>query len=228
MARRFGSLSPLRDSDADAESDAVARVIQALVGGAAYLFELVAGQAVSNESQVTPPNPQGEVGVDLSGPPWGSAVRHPIAWVGGAKPDTAIGYGMSSVIEVPASSRAVLGPWLVWVRPFEYLPQPAIAPYSFGVLSFKGHAASVMVGGTLTVNVRNLSTSSEPMPKSAATTFPIGGTTNEESLVPSLEEAFVALVPGWNIIEIGFEHAEAQTYYIDSVVLNQIVKRTHT
>ncbi len=224
MARRFGSLTPLRDVDADGESDAVAKVIQALVGGAAYLFELVAGHAVSNDSQVTPPNPQGEIGIDLSGPPWGSAIKHPIAWIGGAKRDTSIGYGMTSVVVCETDVRAVVGPWLIWVRPFEYLPT-SVAPYSLGEILLRGHGSITPLD--LFVDVRNLTISQHPMIFSGERTITTSASTDEEVLTPAEGPILVRLVPGWNVIEIGFIHGSAFDYYIDSITVNQIEKRSH-
>lgn len=229
MARKFGSLTPLRDVDADGESDAVARVIQSLVGGAAYLFELVAGHAVSNDSQVTPPNPQGEIGVDLSGPPWGSAIRHPIAWCGGMLANAAINYGPGSVIKVPpGTALSIVGPWRIWVRPFEHLPGESTAPYAIGEISLTGHEASAMAGVFLSVDIRNLSISSAPLTQEKA--FQIdSGTTTEGTYTTGFTptQPRVRLVPGWNTIEIGFSHDGTNDFYVDSIVINQIQKRTH-
>jgi len=225
MARRFGLLRPLQDVDADSESDAVAFVIQSLVGGAAYLYELVAGKAVSRDSRITPPNPQGEIGVDLSGPPWGSAIRHPIAWLGGALPNTAIGYGMAPACVVQPNARAVVGPWLIWVRPFERLPSPSIAPYSIGVVHIRAHDTGAGAN-FCDVDVRNLLLSTDPMPQLGALQFAPGA--SESSITPVQGDIKVPLLPGWNILEIGFAHDDAgATVVIDSIVVNQVKKRSH-
>lgn len=225
MARRFGLLRPLRDIDADSESDALATVIQALVGGAAYLYELVSGTAVSSDSRVTPSNPQGEIGVDLSGPPWGSAIRHPIAWLGGALPNTAIGYGMAPVCTVQPNARAVVGPWLIWVRPFEFLPSPSIAPYSIGVVHIRAHDTGAGAD-FCDVDVRNVTITSQPMPQLGSLQFTIGAT--EGSITPIQDDIKIPLVPGWNILEIGFAHDDVgATVVVDSIVVNQVEKRSH-
>jgi len=224
MARRFGVLSPMNDTEADAESDALARVIKSLVGGAAFLYELVSGTAVSDDTQVTPPNPQGEIGVDLSGPPWGSALRHPIAWCGGAKPSGAIGMGMTPVIGIPAGERRVLGPWPIWVRPFEDLPSPSVAPYSLGELSMRGHrdgGASAFVS----FDVKNLSVLSSPIPSVVDQASFSATEGNIITLTPN--SVLMPLAPGWNVLYIGFANGSAVDCYIDSIVINQIKKRSH-
>jgi hypothetical protein len=225
MARRFGLLRPLADVEADSESDALATVIQSLTGGAAFLYELVSGTRVTRDTEVTPANPQGSVGVDLSGPPWGSALLHPIAWLGGAKPDTAIGYGIAPACTVQANARAVVGPWLIWVRPFERLPLPFIAPYSIGVIHIRAHDSA---GGVdfCDVDVRNLSITGDPSPQLGALQFAPG--TSEASITPVQGDIKIPLVPGWNVLELGFAHDDdGETVTIDSIVVNQVKKRTH-
>lgn len=224
MARRFGLDRPLRDTDCDSESDALAFVIQSLAGGAAYLYELISGKA-AGDTQLTPPNPQGEIGIDLSGPPWGSAIRHPIAWLGGAKPDTAIGYGMAPVLTVQANARAVIGPWLIWVRPFERLPLPAIAPYSIGRALIRAHDSAGNVD-FCDVDVRNLSITNDPMPQLGTLNF--APSTSETSITPVQANINIPLIPGWNILEFGFAHDDdGETVTIDSIVINQVEKRDH-
>lgn len=225
MARRFGFLQPLTDEEVNAESPALARVIQGLVGGAAHLYELVSGTPASNDSQVTPPNPQGEIGVDLSGPPWGSALRHPIAWIGGMPESTSIGYGRTPACVVKSTGgQNQIGPWCFWVRPFEHLPSPRKAPYSFGRVDIRAHR----IGGlsaTLQVAVRNLSidgSAPEFTPGNQATVL-----TSEDNIAFSGGAMYVPLIPGWNTILLAFKNDSTVDIHVDSVVVNQVVKRSH-
>ena len=224
MARRAGELSPIMPALIQAPGAAMATFVRSLAGGAAYLHELVSGRAVSSDSQVTPPNPQGEIGVDLSGPPWGSAVRHPIAWCGGMLPSSAIGYGAGAVLRAPAGQRGSITV-VFWVRPFEALQSPGIAPYSIGVVSMTGHrgaGASVTVG----LDARNLATSVGVVLPVATNQTALSVT--EAVIVPVSGDLTVPLVPGWNTIVIGVD-ARIATFdaYIDSLVINQIQKRSH-
>ncbi len=221
MARRYGALRPTQDVDADGESDAVARVIQAFVGSAAWLFEMVAGHSVSDDMQVTPPNPQGEIGIDYSGPPWGSAIKHPIALTGGKQPDESVAFGMTVALKVPPGETRTIGPWRVWVRPFEQLPAPYVAPYALG--SIRAMLFSeVSQFANVTLGVRNLSITSSPM----VNTFFVNATFDEDSTVAGSSRT-IALIPGWNDLEMRFAHDGDEDLSIAAISINQEVKRSH-
>ena len=105
-------------------------------------------------------------------------------------------------------------------------PGSAVAPYSLGELNFTGHAASA-TSVTLAFDVRNLSISRAPMSYAANRTVVTGANTNENALTASQGTVLVRLVPGWNILEIGVSHNGAINFFIDTIVLNQIQKRSH-
>lgn len=224
MAKRFGGLLFLTDQEAQSEALGVARIARALVGGAAILNELVSGVAVS-DAPVTPPNPQGLIGMDLSGPPWGSAIRHPIAWIGGAKAATADAYGMSGAIAVDNTRPVQIGPWPVWVRPYERLPYPSIAPYSLGRLSFRGHIASAGAP-VLSIVLENWSIApASDSPTSVAETLTFNSMS--EAAPSAGASPHLDLIPGWNDVFMTITSNSAIVTTIDSIVVNQIQKRTH-
>jgi hypothetical protein len=228
MGARVGDSIFLKDSEVCSEAAAYARVVRALAGGAAELYELATGKAAGADGPVTPPNPQGEIGIDLSGPPWGSAVRHPIAWIGGGVvPATATAYGMNNILTVTASNPGVVGPWMIWNRPFETLPRDsvttAIAPYSRGVISLQAYNTAVG-NATITMSCTNLAFGD---PQDAwQTTFIINA---GASVMQNFDNVgYVPLQPGWNMLWLRFKTASTTlTSIISSLAICQAAKRSH-
>jgi hypothetical protein len=125
----------LTDDEVRSEAYGLHYIAAALAGGTAWLYELASGEAASSDGAATPPNPQGQTGWDLSGPPWGPAIRHPIAWLGGLKPNAATGYGSTAVVGFSSDQPGLVGPWWIWNRPHDELPSDdgqtfIAAPYS--------------------------------------------------------------------------------------------------
>lgn len=149
---RVGSRVWLKDAQACNLAHGRAELIQALVGRARALNELVDGQpAVSGEASCLPPNPQGLVGIDHSGPPWGSVWRQPVAWLGGRGTDATDWQGpddTTPIVHVSSRAPAALK-WNIWLRPHEVLPQGYIAPY--GLLQMRLRARVRSATATLTV-----------------------------------------------------------------------------
>ena len=217
MTRVFGGLYPLLDSQIDNDSPAMAEIARAVVGNAASLYELATGQPCGDGGAVSPPNPQGELGVDLSGPPWGSALLHPIAWMGGGTEDAANIHGCKVV---GTCSSAGIGPlvnrWRFWVRPHALLPNGAHAPYSRAYPRIRAAIASGT--GTLTLRVGSLDGSETfaEMTVSVTSTSP----TDYDFT------GFIPLVSGWNTLRLTW-HVSASTVTIYSVSLNVAAKRAH-
>lgn len=134
MVSRVGELLWLKDTQVCALAHGRAEIARGLAGKARWLTELVDGQsAVAGEPPVTPPNPQGLVGLDMSGPPWGSAWRHPVAWAGGRGTDSTSWQGPAKhTLLIHTAGRRPVGltPWHVRNRCHEVLPAGYSAPYS--------------------------------------------------------------------------------------------------
>lgn len=170
MVARVGDKIWLTDAQAGSLADARNEIARALVGKARILNELVAGVSmVPGEPAVIGLNPQGLVGLDMSGPPWGSTWRHPVCWAGGRGTDV-------SGVQAPARHIAIsvttplsvrLGPWPVWIRPHERLPSPSVAPYSDLVLAYRAR----MLSGTGTISVVMRASSKRSMEDPREVTF---------------------------------------------------------
>ena len=89
MVQRYVSSDSLRDEDTRSLALGDVRVLKSIVGRIRYLAEMATGRSiVDGEEAGIPRNPQGLLGVDLSGPPYGPCVLHSTWWFGGMKPDT--------------------------------------------------------------------------------------------------------------------------------------------
>ena len=132
MPQRVFSRQPLRDVDVDAESAAHYTIPQSMGGRARWLYEHVTGtSAVSGEPAESPRGPSGFVSHDHSGPPFGEAIQHPIAWSGGGHATT--WDGVRPMATLPADGLRTLSlPWVVRVRPFARYPDAALGtePYA--------------------------------------------------------------------------------------------------
>lgn len=157
MVQRVGDRTFLTDAAAGSLADARSEMARSLVGRARVLNELVDGRSmVANEPAALPPNPQGLVGLDMSGPPWGSAWRHPVCWFGGRGTDVSTVQQRTKhtpLIHAAGAPRSVAGPWSVWVRPFESLPAPFAAPYAALYLWLRARVRSGTATLTITVSV---------------------------------------------------------------------------
>lgn len=217
-------------TDAEVRSQAPARreIPDAMAGRAKIVLELVEGRA-RGDSRATPLNPQGKVGADLSGPPWGSALRQPIAWCSGRKADTASVVDHDPLIGTVAKNTAgitvpkTIGPWMIWVRPFEQLHPPQHAPFSRGYVVIRAH-------GTASENVSlktkfwNLTRGEDPA-DTPADTQTLAMTVNETHYDL---DYFVNLLPGLNVIRGVFVvETDNKQISINSICLHQKVKRSH-
>jgi len=76
---RVVSSEPLSDAECRSLAPARAkRLAYSLSGRARYLLEMLTGEPAAADGGATPLNPQGRMGVDRSGPPWGDAHMHPV------------------------------------------------------------------------------------------------------------------------------------------------------
>lgn len=141
------SSEPLTDAECRTLAPAVSRKLAtSLAGRAVALYELASGKAAS-EGGLTPLNPQGRLGVDRSGPPWGDAHRHALVSCEYLATTANVGGTPRFLVELTEINQVYSVPMRIYVRPFADIP---LAPYSRGLLQV------VMQGtgaGTSTVDV---------------------------------------------------------------------------
>jgi hypothetical protein len=86
---RIATNENLTDDRTKSKAEARALVLQSLAGRARIAAELIMGRSiVAGEDAAIPANPCNDLGVNMSGPPWGSAWIAPHIGTGGITPDT--------------------------------------------------------------------------------------------------------------------------------------------
>lgn len=225
MVSRVGSGLALPDSSVRSLSPADAEVARGLAGGSRELWELAKGvSAVEGEPPVTPTNPQGGVGWEWSGPPWGSAPLHPIAW-------QCLCVQASSDLSQPAprlviTDRGVAWTWDLWVRPHDLLPAPHVAPYSRGCIALRSYRTAGATTPTVTIRARSLFPLFQGDAEGQSDTFT--GPTGTEASEQFGNTFYVDLVPGRNVLGFRADHASSSVEIaITSMLLYNVAKRSH-
>lgn len=204
---------------------AYAETARSLAGRAAELYELASGvSSAAGEPPITPLNPQGRIGWDLSGPPWGSALRHNVAWFSGRsatanliQPDYDSTPGAFYNKNKPAIITLVF-----WNRPHESLSPWAVAPHArlYWVL----RTVRVTGADTPTATARTWNRGCGQSPGTGQSeTFT---TTASESQVTS-SSLWVAARPGWNTVhlEVSLPTTSASTHWLTAGALQVLSKR---
>lgn len=215
----------LTDAQVKSEAKAKLEVVQGLAGRAHILHELATGQVVGG-SPVTPPNPQGMVGCDMSGPPWGSAHLHTIASMGGMLPAS------GSFTSRPSSyfpltditSERLYGiDWKIWVRPFDPLPSPGIAPFSRAYLLMSGYNSSAVARNLAIYGFSNYERFDDAVSIAVAT----NATATDDAYTVG-QGFYVRLRPGHNVVKLRFRtDTTSGTFTITKLMLYHGVKRSH-
>ena len=144
---RIVSSEPLTDAECRTLAPAVSRKLaQSIAGRALALYELASGASVV-DAGLTALNPQGRLGVDRSGPPWGDAHRHPLLSCEYLTTTANIAGDPKFLVELTAQDQIYQVPMRLYVRPFADSP---LAPYSRGLLQIVLQGTSA---GTSTVEV---------------------------------------------------------------------------
>lgn len=212
--QRIVSTEPLTDAECRSLAPARARrLATSIAGRARALYELALGTPAYDDGGATPVNPQGSLGVDRSGPPWGDAHLHPV-WTYAAIVQGV--YPSLRVLEVDGGTGTILrirARW--WCRPFQMGPGvPYSRAYLRGMVSRKG------ASGTATVTVRVYGPSGDSGPSTSTT----GSTTGSADLGT---DAWTPQYPGWNERIIEIEQTGSVGAYIGPLSLNQIARRSH-
>ena len=150
MLTRTTSTEPLTDDEVNSWSPARAkRIAYSLAGRARYLLEALQGVNAFGDDGGTPLNPQGAIGIDRSGPPWGDAHLHPL-WVSEWCAGTLV-YGETPPVTLTTQGQIERVRARFFVRPFYDAEK---APYSRGY--FRGQGTRIGGAGTATAIVRLL------------------------------------------------------------------------
>lgn len=172
-----GPVRFLADTAFESMRELYAETLQSIAGRTRLAYELAVGlPAFPREGAISQPNPQGRTGVDLSGPPYGSAVWHPVAW-GGGMDNAASLAGEQPICDTIKATDRTLGPWLFWNRPHSELPTPYVAPYSRLFLLLRARLASGAVSSTLTVKMRVHSVSTGQVMTETSQAFTVSAST---------------------------------------------------
>lgn len=225
MTKMAGRDIWLNDNDVCTEAPAVVEVINGLAGRARIAYELASGEVPSDEQPLSGYNPQGLVGVDCSGPPWGSAHLHPIAWMGGQKPNSATFSSRPSSALLFCAATAPRGiSWVVWVRPHEKLPLPYIAPLSRAYINVRGYL-SAATAVDLTCKAWS---NGDRVADALSDSVTLSASTSVQGVEFTRSALWVSLRPGRNIIQLGFETSSTTVgFYLTSMCLLHGVKRSH-
>lgn len=221
MVSRVGDKLWLTDAQAGSLADARSEVARAFAGKARVINELVAGVSmVSGEPAVVPLNPQGLIGLDMSGPPWGSAWRHPVCWFGGRGTDTSGIQAPSRhiwMVHTAGQPPKMRGPFRAWIRPFEVLPSPYVAPYA----ALRAYLRARVRSGTATLTVTIAAASSRAMTDARTVTATAALTTT----MANIQLADMGLVDGggarWLTITISTSAGTAEVESGNLGVLNK-------
>lgn len=216
---RLASTASLQDLDTRSLAPAHAVVLQSLAGRVLYLAELIQGRVpVTLGRQVTPSNPQGLTGIDHSGPPFGSAFRHPLLTMGGCLEDASGDCAGQRVVGRFSDADSLIIPLNLYVRPFASWGG---APYSRGFVSAR--VARVSGSGSVDFDI--------VMRRRGASTTPSNATASVSSTTPThvaTGTAHFLLGPGHNALELEFRTAAASVeLVVEQFQVWQSAKRSH-
>lgn len=208
------------------QAPAYAETARSLAGRATELYELATGaSSAAGEQPVTRPNPQGLTGWDLSGPPWGSALLHPVVWFTGTQPVANLvqpAYDASNALWF-SQGRAAQLRFSFWNRPFEGLAPFATAPLQrlyWALRTYRVSGATTPTATAITWN-RGMGQSRETGVSQTFTT-----TANDSQVTSST--LWVAARPGWNTVYLEVRaNASGTVHMLSAGCLQVLEKRSH-
>lgn len=222
----------LRQSELKGTSPATQRIAKSIAGRVRYLYELATGDAAFTDGFGTPLNPQGRIGVDHSGPPWGNAFHHPLWVQEGRTEGSSDVYGEKHVVSVPPSSTATIIARFI-VRPHQVGP---LVPYSrayLAVIGRTGGGAPVAASVTFRlydgpgVDAASRTATFTPAATGAISTALTG--TVYTKIEPNRRRRPSPTEARWVTIErlIEISNTSANSVEILALSLNQIARRSH-
>ena len=216
--QRVTSTEPLTDAECRSLAPARAkRLAYSIPGRLRYLYELATGETPVDDGGGTPLNPQGLIGADRSGPPFGDAHMHPL-WTYSATINQFSfyppGFGRGILVDngVGTIVRVVAR---FWVRPYS---RGRLKPYRRAYFRGVGTSDDLVTTSSATVRVYGESgEGGEFLSATVSTTSSAAFTTG----------AYCLVSPGWNERVIEIEQTSANGIIIGPLSLNQVVRRTH-
>lgn len=223
--KRFISSKSLLAAEAASVAPAVAdSLAESILGRSRLLWELATGEnPVVDDEGATALNPQGKRGVDRSGPPWGTACRHPLwTYESEANQTSTLVYGRTQPwIKINNVGEAQRRSITFEVRPFQERP---LTPYSRGILQVSGFRLGGAGVGSVTATITCLSND-----EASSTSSTLTCTTT--ALTAATGVPFFALRPGVNTVTVEVEltakSGVATGLSIDVATLAQNSVRTH-
>lgn len=222
--QRVVSSEPLATSQVKSLAPAAYEIARSMAGRVRYLYELATGaSAVVGDGGATPLNPQGRLGIDHSGPPWGAAFQHPLWVIEGLPPIAASStevFGESPILKLATQNQTLRLLARFYVRPFQ---PTALAPYSRGYLTLS--ATRVGGAGTATADVKIYdSNTADPAVGVRSSTLTCTSSTVASNIAA---EIYTQLEPGYceRLIEVKLTSSTAMQIEYGSI--NQIVRRSH-
>jgi hypothetical protein len=201
-------------SMSSAHAGAYSEIAQSLAGRDRHLWEMLHGaSAVDGELAAVPSNPQGLVGIDMSGPPFGPCLLLPVAWWQGRS-----GAGVQPTNPWSAiADTAAATPWRIWNRPHRRYPD-GTAPLSQLGLFWRG-TASAGTSSVFRIQVKN---------RSNGTTTVIDRAINTTTSTQYPETTLFPFVPEANDIEMSWQRLSGtRTLEVHSLMFAVVVKRRH-
>lgn len=215
--QRVTSTEPLTDAECRSLAPARAkRLAYSIAGRVRYLYETATGETAIDDGGGTPLNPQGLIGADRSGPPFGDAHMHPMWEMGATINQSAFyppGADRAIYLNEMGSIRRVTARF--WVRPFA---RGRLKPYRRAYLSALGTSDDLVTTSAATIRVYG------PDGDSGASMSATVSTTSQAAFSAG---AYCHVSPGWNERIIEIEQTSANGIYIGPISLNQVARRSH-
>ena len=190
---RVGAKLHLSRDQVKTQAPAYSEVAQHTAARMRWVWEMAHGaSAVSGEPAIADTNPQGEVGWDWSGAPFGNDLLLPIVtsslWSPAA--NSRVRQEIEDLDSTLTAPRIVR--MRIWQRPFASLPSPHIAPRSRAYLL----AQAIATGGScnVTFGLRNTSMGG------AAQTASVSIGTTTTAVTPT--GIYLPMRPGWNQVDV--------------------------
>lgn len=215
--------APIRPDETRDHAPGWATLLERLAGNARRLYEELTGAAIDGRELAIPRNAQGLYGRDYSGPPHGSAPRHPLAVWAGVDPSSGVvddGGANHAYIDVPSTTGVT---WPMRLRNRGHHAHRG-APYSRGYLALR---LARTTAGSSAVGVTIYSSARPELVR--ATTVTVASTTPTIYDMQDDGNAtvhYVDLAPGRNDLGIALS-VDAGTVRVYGAILYQRAKRSH-
>ena len=217
--RRLVSSIPLRISEVTTLAPVRARNLGlSLAGRARLLYELATGSDAAGDGGASPLNPQGRLGADLSGPPFGPCLQVPLCVVPGTRDENHVD-GEEPIHNFDVNGEVFNFVMRVWVRPF--VSALGNEPLTRGYLALSYNNPTGAGTATATAEIANLSIEDgfrRPMSASLSST----STTASKN-----EDLWVPLRPGVNLVQLTVRHTSSVDLTLLRCSLNQVQLLEH-